>query len=311
MVNIPVKFKRVAEAFDDMARDGRQRLCESSGSEHSASDESLPDLSDLVNSFLERGHDEVFNVDYDKEEDSEEDNAIDSKISESGVEEDLMSLFNNEDGDYVKVKIHAEVEKAYLELGGIGLSPMDSKRRLMALLRERGLDAGLCKSKWDKRGNCPPGVYEYIDVIVEGTRYIIEVSLASEFEIARQTDHYTSLLQLFPTVFVSEVKRLKKIIRLMCNSIRKAMKKGGIHVPPWRRLAYMQAKWLGPYRRTINEVPKALQATYSDFNRTTSIGFVASPSEISGYCREDFARRNGARKVGYLAVAFATSPMQL
>ncbi|GAA0170084.1 hypothetical protein LIER_24426 [Lithospermum erythrorhizon] len=258
MVNIPIKFKRVAEAFDDMARDGR-KLCESSGSEHY---ESLLDLSVLVNSFLERGNDEVLNVgDEEENENWNWNNDYDEggthwKILEFEVEEDLRGLLRVENDDYVKMKIHPEVEKACIELGGTGVSPAGSKRRLMALLRLRGLDAGLCKSKWDKKGHCPPGKYEYIDVIVKGTRYIVEVSLASEFEIARQTGHYTSLLQLFPTIFVGEIRKLKKIVRLMCNSIKLSMKTEDIPVPPWRRYAYMQAKWLGPYRRTTNEVPK-------------------------------------------------------
>ncbi|CAK9184869.1 unnamed protein product [Ilex paraguariensis] len=115
---------------------------------------------------------------------------------------------------------------------------------------------GLCKSKWEKTGRYPSGNYEYIDVNVAGTRYIVEVFLAGEFKIARPTDHYTSLLNFFPLVFVGKIDELKQVVRLMCNAIKKSMKTMDMHVPPWRRHGYLQARWFSSYKRTIKEIPQ-------------------------------------------------------
>lgn len=134
MVNIPVKFKRVAAAFDEMSR---VRSFESSGSEHSA------DLSDLVNSFFEReireqssgdGDDQDRNINEIELEDESETNSQDLEIEDS-----LRTLFDRND-DNVKTSISDAVENA-LEVVGDPNSP-EFKRRLMARLRSTGLDAG-------------------------------------------------------------------------------------------------------------------------------------------------------------------------
>ncbi|XP_073054002.1 uncharacterized protein [Primulina eburnea] len=290
MVNIPVKFRRVAAAFDEVVR--AVRSCESSGSEHSA------DLSDMVNSFLEREimeYGESEEVKDQEEEGGEE--MVDGDESEtnspdSELEDSLKNLLfdhENDDGD-VKRRILAEVEAAIGELGGNGSSSPDFKRRVMARLRSGGFDAGLCKSKWEKQGRCPSGDYEYIDVNTGGSRYIVEIFLAGEFTVARPTGCYVSLLKNFPPIFIGRPDQLKQVVRLMSNAIRKSMKSAGIHVPPWRRLTYMQAKWFGSYRRTQNEVTgrkMAFPGEPLDGNR--SVGFVPVAGQTMFYCREDFA----------------------
>ncbi|KAG9141614.1 hypothetical protein Leryth_022373, partial [Lithospermum erythrorhizon] len=135
----------------------------------------------------------------------------------------------------------------------------------------------VCNSKCEKTSECPSGSYDYIDIVSNSSRFIIEVSLATHFEIAKPTDSYISLLQLFPQIFVGEVQEIKKI---------ESMNKGGmLSIPPWRRFAYMQAKWVGPYKRTIiiSEVPNASKALDGDLAIMKSIGFVVVKSPIS-YC---------------------------
>jgi uncharacterized protein (TIGR01615 family) len=39
------------------------------------------------------------------------------------------------------------------------------------------------------------GEYEYIDVIMEGDRFLIDIDFRSEFEIARSTKAYKAILQ--------------------------------------------------------------------------------------------------------------------
>ncbi|GFZ06355.1 hypothetical protein Acr_18g0005250 [Actinidia rufa] len=245
---MPMRYKRVAEAFDDVAR---ARLCESSGSEHSP--ENSMDLSDLVKSFLEREEEENCEVD-EESEPKQSDQSEGHCDDDSELTETLRGLLGCGD-DAVKRNIFYERRKKACVVSGDG-SEAGIKRRLMARLRERGFDAGLCKSKWDRTGRIPSGSFEYIDLNISETRYIIEISLVTQFQIARATKYYTSLLENFPPIFVGKVDELKQVARLMCREIRSSMKRVDMHVPPWRRFAYMQKMWFGSYKRTINEVPE-------------------------------------------------------
>lgn len=130
MKRTPMRFKRVAEAFWSES---------SSGSEHSAEEESFADLSDLVNSFLDiqggSRDDGLGLIDYEKEvakSDSDSNNGCDSDTKDL-----LKSLFECDD---VKLNIHGEAEKACRVLG-TSSSP-DFKRQLMTRLRDCGFDAG-------------------------------------------------------------------------------------------------------------------------------------------------------------------------
>ncbi|EYU29858.1 hypothetical protein MIMGU_mgv1a024823mg [Erythranthe guttata] len=171
MVNIPVRFKRMAAAFDEMSR---VRSYESSSSEHSSAE-----LSDLVNSFFEREIREIvqlktvlkkkrpetleleidqsnkpaiFNLaEIDDDDESDQNNSPDFELEDS-----LKKLFNCDQNDAVRSSIHVEVEEALAKVaGGDNYSSSDFKRRLMARI---------CKSKWEKSGRIPSGNYEYVDV---------------------------------------------------------------------------------------------------------------------------------------------------
>ena len=143
---IPGKFERVAAAFDaDVAR---VKLCESSGSEHSA--ESWTDLSDLVKSFMEKNwrleegeegnNNDVLNG---KNQIDEEEELEKFEPSDSEKKEILQNLFEgSEDDRNAKEKIRGEVEFVYAIVGD--KSSPGFKRSLMAKLREKGFDAGEC-----------------------------------------------------------------------------------------------------------------------------------------------------------------------
>ncbi|XP_059629216.1 uncharacterized protein LOC132271745 [Cornus florida] len=301
MAKTPVRFKRVAAAFHEVAP---ARLCESSGSEHSP--ESSMDLFNLVTSFIERDDREDRDIEEVNQEEEENGDESQSFCSNLETVDRLGGLLGCED-DEMKRNIRAQTEQAWPHVIGESSTSPGFKRRLMTRLRERGFDAGLCKSKWGKIGRYPSGQYEYIDVKVgETSRYIIEVSLAGEFEIARPTDRYTSLLNAFPQVFVGEVEELKQVVKTMCKAIKKSMKGMDLQIPPWRRYGYMQAKWFGYYKRTINEAP-AKKVSENDLASKRLVGFSPLPV-ISYYCREDFARKNGS-KVGLLAAAFSDTSM--
>ncbi|KAK2359091.1 hypothetical protein QL285_096209 [Trifolium repens] len=285
--NIPMKFERLAAAFesDEVAR---VILCESSGSEHSP--ESSTDLSDLVKSFMEKSSvravlgEEDAAVLHDKEN-------CDFEWYDYSEKKEILKEIFYAGNDEVKEKLRREVELAIQLVAGDKSSP-GYKRLIMSSLRERGFDAGLCKTKWERKGRFIAGDYEYIDVNYGGNRYIVEISLMSEFEIARATNQYNSLLDVFPFVFVGKVEELKKIVMIMCTAMKDSMKTMDMHVPPWRRNSYMQAKWFNTYKRTTNEVAA----------RKFNIGFEAKPLKAYN-CRDKFGSKI-ASKVGYLTTAF-------
>ncbi|VFQ88916.1 unnamed protein product [Cuscuta campestris] len=270
---VPARFKRVADAFDEAALTLRTRPpCGSSGSEHSADPESLTDLSRLVNSFIEsddgtwEGPAEWAVEDVDDDDgrvgdnrQQEEENCCDD-VAEA--RDSLQRLLSSGEDDVTKRSLLEAVERARRELGDGSYNSPDFKRRLMGRLRNQGFDAGLCKTRWEKRESCPRGEYEYIDVnAANGERYIVEFNLRGELaETARPTAGYRSLAAMFGeagAAYVGRAEELKKIVRVMSHEMKRSMKSAGMHVPPWRRSAYVQAKWFSSYKRTTNDVRTA------------------------------------------------------
>jgi len=107
------------------------------------------------------------------------------------------------------------------------------------------------------------GDYEYIDVVMgiadgkSSGRILVDTDFRTQFEIARPTQQYKSLVQLLPTVFVGEAERLQSILNLMSDAIKRSVKKRGLDLPPWRKTEYIRAKWFSSYRRTTNEVSQS------------------------------------------------------
>lgn len=83
----------------------------------------------------------------------------------------------------------------------------------------------------------------------------------------------------------------------MCSAIKDSMKTMEMHVPPWRRNSYMQAKWFNTYKRTTNEIATS-----------TSITFEPRPLRarpLKAYnCKDDYYGSKIAFKVGHLTTAF-------
>ncbi|KAH8500280.1 hypothetical protein H0E87_015505 [Populus deltoides] len=119
-------------------------------------------------------------------------------------------------------------------------------------LTSLGYHSSICKSKWDKSPSFPAGEYEYVDVIIEEDRLIIDIDFKSEFEIARSTGAYKAILQSLPYIFVGKSDRLGQIVSVVSEAAKQSLKKKGMHFPPWRKAEYMRAKWLSPYTR-LNE----------------------------------------------------------
>eukprot|EP00249_Psilotum_nudum_P036405 c7115_g1_i1 orf=360-1814(-) len=138
------------------------------------------------------------------------------------------------------------------------------RRFVMTYLRQAGYNAAICKSKWEHTGGFPAGDYEYIDVIMDGKygkydRFIVDLNFKAQFEIARASRQYNHLLQLLPDVFVGVPERLQQILKIISEAVKRSLKKRGMHLPPWRKQQYLQAKWFSAYKRTTNKVSQAPQ----------------------------------------------------
>lgn len=98
----------------------------------------------------------------------------------------------------------------------------------------------------------PKGRHDYIDIVAaNGTRYIVEINLAVEFEIARPTDKYLALLRAIPKVFAAEPEVLRGLINVMCVAAKESIRSAGMHIPPWRTREYMQEKWFSSHERVV------------------------------------------------------------
>ena len=98
------------------------------------------------------------------------------------------------------------------------------------------------------------GDHEYIDVVNcinagSSERVIIDVDFRSHFEIARAVDTYDRILKSLPAIYVGSLTRLKRYLQVMAEAARSSLKQNSMPLPPWRSLAYLQAKWYSPYQR--------------------------------------------------------------
>ncbi|KAE8676718.1 hypothetical protein F3Y22_tig00111582pilonHSYRG00771 [Hibiscus syriacus] len=111
------------------------------------------------------------------------------------------------------------------------------------------------------------GEYEYIDVIMEGERLLIDIDFRSEFELVRSTKSYNSTLQMLPSIFVGKADdRLQKIIAIVSEAVKQCLKKKGMHTPPWRKAEYIKAKWLSHYTRiTPSPTPIPITGNLKEF----------------------------------------------
>lgn len=87
---------------------------------------------------------------------------------------------------------------------------------------------------------------------------MIELNFRAEFEMARGSDEYNRLVRRLPEVFVGKVERLSNLIKILCMAAKRCMKEKKMHMGPWRKHRYMQAKWLGPCERNTSNTPLSM-----------------------------------------------------
>lgn len=96
-------------------------------------------------------------------------------------------------------------------------------------------------------------------------RVLVELHFRSEFEVARASAEYRRLLARLPEVFVGKPERLRGVIKVVCGAAKKCMKDNNMHIGPWRKHKYMQAKWLTPCERL--PPPPAAEPFFPDRRR--------------------------------------------
>lgn len=95
------------------------------------------------------------------------------------------------------------------------------------------------------------GEYTYIEVMTNASsekgemKVIIELNFRGEFEMARVNEGYNRLVEKLPEVYVGKIERLRNLIKILCCASKKCMKEKKMHMAPWRKHKYMQAKYLG------------------------------------------------------------------
>ncbi|XP_068639571.1 uncharacterized protein [Aristolochia californica] len=163
-----------------------------------------------------------------------------------------------------ETKIRQKTEEVLRELRSGGLICVCPKpvaggcrncllRDLTERLRNSGYDSAFCKSKWRSSPDIPSGEHRYVEVVEasgkNGVRVVIEVDFQGEFEMARANQEYNKLTNRLPQVFVGKAERLKNLIKILCGAAKKCMKENKMHMGPWRKYKYMQAKWFGNCER--------------------------------------------------------------
>ncbi|PSS04787.1 DNA mismatch repair protein like [Actinidia chinensis var. chinensis] len=137
-------------------------------------------------------------------------------------------------------------------------------REICSRLRNAGFNSAICKSKWRSSPDIPSGEHTFLDVVEPSAskktevRVIIEINFRSEFEVARASEEYKQLTKKLPEVFVGKVERLHNLIKILCSAAKKCMRESKMHMGPWRKHRYMQAKWLTAARERAVEAASPL-----------------------------------------------------
>ncbi|PWA80640.1 hypothetical protein CTI12_AA194260 [Artemisia annua] len=123
-------------------------------------------------------------------------------------------------------------------------------------LQNSGYNSAICKSKWKSSLDIPAGEHTFVDVIDNSNskkgevRVVIELELRGQFSMKKGSEEYNSLVCKLPEVFVGKFDRLQTLVKILSNAAKKCMKEKKMHLGPWRKERYMQAKWLRVTERT-------------------------------------------------------------
>ncbi|XP_055823980.1 uncharacterized protein LOC129892439 [Solanum dulcamara] len=126
------------------------------------------------------------------------------------------------------------------------------QREISERLTNEGYNCFICKSKWKSSPEIPSGEYTYMQVVQDASsskkgemKVIIEINFRGEFEMARANEAYNRLVEQLPEVYVGKIERFRNLIKILCSASKKCMEEKKMHMAPWRKHKYMQAKYLG------------------------------------------------------------------
>ncbi|KAM3243370.1 hypothetical protein ACQJBY_055354 [Aegilops geniculata] len=241
MGSSPTSYKKATAALDEAAR-ARLRGPFLGGTTPSASGQDDDGLVELVHEFY-NGYGE----------DAVAKETVGPRPASTTWADALQAALADATADAAAARIRAEAERAVVGAGP-NVAGGEGVRKFVAdRLRARGFDAGVCRSSWERSSSVPAGSHEYVDVVIAAgastSRYIVEVNLAAEFETARPSAEYQELLLVLPSVLVARPETFKEVAAAMCAAAAESIRGAGMHVPPWRRARYVQAKWSGKYKR--------------------------------------------------------------
>ncbi|XP_057505884.1 uncharacterized protein LOC130789179 [Actinidia eriantha] len=134
------------------------------------------------------------------------------------------------------------------------------RREICGRLRLAGYNCAISKSKWKSSPDIPSGEHTFLEVVDNSNpkrgevRVIIELNFRAEFEMARGNEEYNRLVTRLPEVFVGKADRLRALIKILCSAAKKCMRDKKMHMGPWRKHKYMQAKWFGSCTSTTSTV---------------------------------------------------------
>ncbi|CAK9171557.1 unnamed protein product [Ilex paraguariensis] len=229
------------------------------------SHESEHDLAVMVSDFLENGSSGGTESRWSSDSDS--------GFCDLAHLADKISYYKKSVDQYVS-DLLSVVNSLMLSIKGIDLHTVKSgpcnasciRFSLVKLLRFSGFDAAVCASKWQGSGKVPGGDHEYIDVVNyndtgSSERFIIDIDFRSHFEIARAVHTYDYILNSLPVVYVGSLTKLNQFLQVMVEAARSSLKQNSMPLPPWRSLAYLQAKWQAPYNRKFKPDEQDVNST--------------------------------------------------
>ncbi|CAN4101808.1 unnamed protein product [Withania somnifera] len=251
--------RRALVAVDSVVGDGkwlnRGDVDVSSSGGGCYSHDSELDLAAMVSDFLESSSSAGAESRYSSDNDS--------GFSDLALLADTISLYKNSvdqyEGDLIMV-VHSLI-LSMTESCLIGKPETCSasciRSYLVKLLQSCGYNAEMCATKWQGCGKIPGGEHQFIEVISHGNdgcseRYIIDLDFRSHFEIARAVKSYNVVLSCLPPVYVGTVTKLKLYLQAMVEAAKCSLKQNSMPLPPWRSLAYLEAKWESPSQRVVN-----------------------------------------------------------
>ncbi|KAL7590838.1 uncharacterized protein LOC111892698 [Lactuca sativa] len=123
-------------------------------------------------------------------------------------------------------------------------------------LQNSGYNSAICKSKWKSSLEIPSGEHTFVDVIDNSNskkgdvRVIIELEFRGQFEMKKGSEEYNELVSKLPDIFVGKIERLQTVIKILSNAAKRCMKEKKMHLGPWRKQRYVEAKWLRVVDRT-------------------------------------------------------------